>query len=76
VIITFVAPVLAILSGMNAFLAGTFGYAGITVFVGGVAARYSFVDTSPPLRQLLLNLGVAAIVTSVFYGIFALIYFL
>jgi len=61
---------------MNAFIAGTFGYSGITIFVGGIAARYSFVVSELPLKQLLLNLGVAAIVTSVFYGIFALIYFL
>jgi hypothetical protein len=76
VIIIFVAPAAAILAGMNAFIAGTFGYAGITIFVGGVAARYSFVASAVPLKQLLLNLGIAAIVTSVFYGIFTVIYFL
>jgi hypothetical protein len=72
----FAAPAIALLAGMNAFIAGTFGYAGITIFVGGVAARYSFVVSRNPFKQLLLNLGVAAIVTSFFYGIFALIYFI
>ncbi len=73
---TFIAPAVVLLAGLNAFLAGTFGYAGITIFVGGIAARYSFVVSDVPLKQLFQNIGVAAIVTSVFYGIFAVIYFI
>lgn len=68
----FLGPALALLSGMDAVLAATIGYAGIAVFTGGIAARYSFAVATHPMLQLLKNLVVALLFTGFFYAIFLL----
>ena len=68
-----IGPVILLVSGGSIFAAGTAGYAGIAVFVGGIAARYSFVEHRQPLVQLLLNTGVATLVSGFFYLVFVLI---
>ncbi len=73
VLVTFAAPVLALVAGASPLTAGSLGYAGILLFAGGIAARYGFAEHPIPLLQLGKNLGVAAIVTGVFYLVFLLI---
>ena len=72
-LMVFLAPALALLAGATVFVAGTLGYSGIALFVGGVAARYGFAEHPKPSLQLLKNLLVAVVVTGVFYLIFLLI---
>ncbi len=74
VLVFFLGPVLALLIDLNPLLAATIGYAGITLFTGGIAARYGFAIARGPWRQLGKNLLVALAVTILFYVIFLLIY--
>ena len=76
VLLFFFGPVLTLLLGHSALLAGTLGYTGITLFAGGVAARYEFMRSASGIVQLVKNIFVAGGVTSVFYGIFLLLYYL
>lgn len=66
----FLAPALALLAGAGPMLAGTLGYAGIALFVGGIAARYGFAEDPRPPLQLLKNLLVSAVFSGVFYLIY------
>ncbi|MFZ1730376.1 MAG: hypothetical protein WBQ23_16510 [Bacteroidota bacterium] len=76
ILVFFLGPALALLSDTDALAAATVGYAGIALFTGGIAARYSFAVASRPGIQLLRNLGVGLVITCMFYGIFLLLYFL
>lgn len=68
----FLGPALALLTGTDALLAASIGYGGIAMFVGGIAARFSFAVAAHPVMQLLKNLAVALLFTGFFYGIFLL----
>ncbi len=70
----FLGPALALLSDTDPLVAATIGYAGIALFTGGIAARYSFAVAASPLAQLAKNLLVGLAVSIVFYGIFLLLY--
>lgn len=74
VLIFFLGPALALLADMAPLPSATIGYAGITMFTGGVAARYGFALAADPWRQLGKNLLVALAVTVLFYLIFLIIY--
>jgi hypothetical protein len=73
-LVFFLGPVLALFAGLDPLYAATIGYAGIAVFVGAVAARYSFAVATRPIVQLLKNFAVGLVVTGVFYCIFLLLY--
>ena len=64
---------MSLILGKNILLAGTLGYAGIALFVGAIAARYSFIENRRPLVQLLLNTGIAVLFTGVFYALFLIV---
>ena len=73
-IILFIAgPVVGLLSGGTILTAGTLGYIGIAVFVGGIASRYAFIEHARPFIQLLLNTGVACLISGLFYLVFLII---
>lgn len=72
----FAGPTLALLGGVDPLLAATVGYAGIALFTGGVAARYSFAVAATPFRQLLWNLLYGTLFSAVFYAVFLLLYLL
>ncbi len=74
ILVFFLGPALALLSDTDPLLAATIGYAGIALFTGGVAARYSFAVAANPILQLAKNLLVGLAVTIVFYGMFLLLY--
>jgi hypothetical protein len=66
-------PVTALFCKGTALTAATIGYAGIAVFVGAIASRYSFITRTRPIAQLALNTALACLFTSVFYGVFLLL---
>jgi hypothetical protein len=66
-------PIVVLVSGGPPLLAGTLGYFFIAVFVGGIAARYGFIERNSPALQLLLNTLLAMVFSGVFYLIFLLI---
>ena len=70
----FLGPPLALLAGVHGLIAATAGYAGIALFTGGVAARYSFAVAERPALQLLKNLAIGTAVSGVFYLIFLFLY--
>lgn len=72
----FSGPTLALLAGIDALVAASVGYAGIALFTGGIAARYSFAVAATPLRQLLWNLLYGTLFSAVFFTVFLLLYFL
>lgn len=72
----FLGPPIALLADVDALAAATIGYAGIALFTGGIAARYSFAVAAHPILQLLKNLAVGLVVTLLFYAVFLLLYFL
>jgi hypothetical protein len=72
----FLGPPITLLADVDALTAATIGYAGIALFTGGVAARYSFAIAAHPVMQLLKNLAVGVAVTLLFYAIFLLLFFL
>ena len=74
VLVFFLGPALALLADTDPLLSATIGYAGITLFTGGIAARYGFAVGRGPWRQLGRNLLVALAVTVLFYLIFLLLY--
>lgn len=76
ILVFFLGPALALLSDIDALAAASIGYAGIALFTGGIAARYSFAVAASPVLQLLKNLGVGLAVTLVFYGMFLLLYYI
>lgn len=76
ILVFFLGPALALLSDIDALAAASVGYTGIALFTGGIAARYSFAVAATPILQLLKNLGIALVITCVFYGIFLVLYFL
>ncbi len=76
VVVFFLGPALALLSDIDALTAASIGYAGIALFTGGIAARYSFAVSASPAFQLLKNLGFGLAITLLFYGIFLILYFI
>ena len=74
VLIFFLGPALALLADMDPLLSATIGYVGITLFTGGIAARYGFAIGAGPWRQLGRNMLAAVAVTLLFYLIFLIIY--
>jgi hypothetical protein len=75
-LVFFLGPMLALLGDTDPLCAASVGYGGITLFTAGIAARYSFAVAATPFLQLLKNLGVAVIITGIFYAIFLLLYFI
>jgi hypothetical protein len=73
VAVLFFGPAIALLTGASVLFAGTIGYGGIALFAGGIAARYGFAEHARPMLQLLKNLVVSLVVTSMFYLVFLLI---
>lgn len=74
VLVFFLGPALALLANVDPLPAATVGYIGITLFTGGIAARFGFATARSPLLQLIKNLLVALAVTILFYLIFLLLY--
>ena len=72
----FSGPAVVLIGGGKPLLAAVLGYAAIALFTGGIAARFDVVVARNPLLQLLSNLGAAAVITSVFFFIFLLLYHL
>ena len=73
VAVLFVGPAITLLGGGTVLLAGTLGYGGIALFSGAIAARYGFAEHTRPVLQLLMNLVVSTVITSLFYLVFLLI---
>jgi hypothetical protein len=61
------APAVLLLTQRPVVWAAACGYLGIAVFVGGVAARYSFIERPSPLRQLAWNTLIASIISGFFF---------
>jgi hypothetical protein len=73
-LVFFLGPALSLLADVAPLPAATVGYAGITLFTGGIAARYDFATAANPWLQLGKNLLVALVVTLVFYVVFLFLY--
>lgn len=69
----FIVPVTLALAGAPLLWAAVAGYAGIAVFVGGIASRYSVIEHSSPPRQLLYNILAASAVSGFFFLLFLLV---
>jgi hypothetical protein len=63
-------PAALVIAHASLTMAAVAGYAGIALFVGGVASRYSFIEHPSPPRQLLYNLLAAVVVAGFFFLIF------
>lgn len=72
-VLLFTGPVLVLLFSQPSFLAACLGYAGITLFTGGVAATFDFATHRRPTLQLLKNLAIATAVTGLFFGLYLIL---